>query len=149
MPKLSGDEARRIALAASGFDKPRPKRVNATTVARIIRQLGLLQLDFVNVLIPAHYLVLFSRLGAYDRKLFHAVAYRSREFTEQWAHEASLVPVETWPLLRHRMERHRPRPYPFSEYMRKNPEYVEWALQQVAERGPLTAVDLVRGKAVV
>jgi uncharacterized protein YcaQ len=137
-----------MALAASGFDKPRPHRVTATAVARTIRRLGLLQLDFVNVLIPAHYLVLFSRLGAYDRALFHQVAYGGREFTEHWAHEASLIPMETWPLLRHRMARHRPRPYPFSEYMQKNPEYVEWALQQVVERGPLVAADLARGKTV-
>ena len=30
--------------------------------------LGVLQLDFVNVLVPAHYLILWSRLGSYDRK---------------------------------------------------------------------------------
>ena len=39
--KLSREEARRIALAASGFDKPRPQRVTAATVARTIRRLGL------------------------------------------------------------------------------------------------------------
>ncbi len=114
-------------------------------IARTIRRLGLLQLDFVNILIPAHYLVLYSRLGTYDRKLFHPVAYGSREFTEQWAHERSLIPVETWPLLQRRREEHRPRPYHFAEYMRKNPEYVEWALQQVVERGPLIAADLAPG----
>lgn len=140
---LSRAEARRIALAASGFDKARPRRVTSRHVAGVIRRLGVLRLDFVNALIPAHYLVLFSRLGPYDRRLFDRVAYRSGNFTEQWAHEASLVPVETWPLLRHR-----PRPYAFTEYMRDNPEHVDWALEQVRARGPLTAADIVRGKAV-
>ncbi len=145
---LSRAEARRVALAAAGFDKPRPQRVTARDLTRVIQRLGLLQLDFVNVLVPAHYMVLYSRLGAYDRALFRRVAYHSGEFTEQWAREASLVPLSTWPLLRHRRERHRPRPYPFAEHMRQNPEYVEWALQQVRERGPLTAADIVQGKAV-
>jgi uncharacterized protein YcaQ len=150
MPResLSQDEARRVALAAAGLDRPRPQRVTANTIARVIRRLGLLQLDFVNALVPAHYLVLFSRLGAYDRHLFRRVAYESGQFTEQWAHEASLIPIETWPLLRHRMAEHRPRPYPFATYIHENPEHVAWALAQVRERGPLTAAGIVQGKAV-
>src|SRR3989442_525816 len=63
---LSQGEARRIALAAQGFDRPRPSGpVNARDLRRTIRQLGLLQIDYVNVLAPAHYQVLFSRLGPY------------------------------------------------------------------------------------
>src|SRR5512137_2270104 len=105
---LSLDEARRLALAAQGFDRPRPAgRPEARHVRRVSRRLGLLQLDFVTVVGPAHYQVLFSRLGPYNRGLLDDLAYRRREFTEQWAHEASLLPVDASPLLRHRMEVHR------------------------------------------
>lgn len=143
IPDLSAAEARRLALAAQGFDRPRPRRrVGARDLRRTIRQLGLLQIDFVNVLVPAHYLVPFSRLGSYDRSLLDAVVYRGREFTEQWAHEASIVPVETWPLLRYRMEVHRARPHGFDSFMEKNAAYVEQVLAQVRERGPLAADDL-------
>src|SRR5438105_14346189 len=111
---LSLGEARRMALAAQGFDRPRPARqANLHDLGRTIRQLGLLQIDFVNVLVPAHYQVPFSRLGPYERSRLDEVVYRRRAFTEQWAHEASIVPVETWPLLRHRMETRRVRPYGF------------------------------------
>jgi len=140
---LSSGEARRVALAAQGFDRPRPRRrVGAGDLRRVIRQLGLLQIDFVNVLAPAHYQVPFSRLGRYDRSLLDEVVYRGREFTEQWAHEASIVPVETWPLLRHRMERHRVRPYGFERFLASNAAYADQALAQVREHGPLTAGDL-------
>ncbi len=60
---LSLNEARRIALAAQGLDRPRPRRVDARHLGRTIRQLGLLQIDYVNVLAPAHYQVLFSSLS--------------------------------------------------------------------------------------
>ena len=140
---LARDEARRIALAAQGFDRPRPRgRVGAPALRRTIRQLGLLQMDFVNVLVPAHYVVPFSRLGPYDRALLDEVVYRGREFTEQWAHEASILPVETWPLLRHRMEAHRARPRGFDSFMEKNAGYVEQVLADVRARGPLSADDL-------
>jgi uncharacterized protein YcaQ len=57
---LSLSAARRVALAAQGFDRPRPKRpAGPRDLARVIRQLGLLQIDFVNVLAPAHYQVPF------------------------------------------------------------------------------------------
>ncbi len=142
MDPLSISEARRIALAAQGLDRRRPARVTAAHVARTIRRLGLVQLDFVNVLVPAHYLILFSRLGPYDRKLLNEVVYRRREFIEQWAHEASIVPVEHWPLLRHRREVHRARPWGFDDFLRSRPGYLESILKHVQERGPLTAADL-------
>ena len=47
--RLSLGQARRIALAAQGFDRPRPERATARDLRRVIRQLGLLQFDSVNV----------------------------------------------------------------------------------------------------
>ncbi|MCC6389833.1 MAG: YcaQ family DNA glycosylase, partial [Bryobacterales bacterium] len=110
--------------------------------AGVIHRLGLLQLDFVNVLLPAHYLVLYSRLGMYDKGLFHDLVYRRREFTEQWAHEASIVPMSSWPLLGHRRETHRVRPYGFEQFLHSYPHYVARVLDQVRLRGPLTAEDI-------
>jgi uncharacterized protein YcaQ len=140
---LSSAEARRVALAAQGFDRPRPSgRVRIGDLRRTIRQLGLLQIDYVNVLVPAHYQVLFSRLGPYEKSRLDDLVYRRREFTEQWAHEASILPVETWPLLRHRREEHRVRPYGFESFLKQNPVYVDSVLNEVRVRGPLTAGDL-------
>src|SRR5579864_434975 len=140
---LSLSEARRIALAAQGFDRPRPSgAVETRHLIRAIRQLGLVQLDYVNVLVPAHYVVLFARLGPYERTRLDNLFYRKREFTEQFAHEASIVPVESWPLLRHRRETHRVRPYGFDVFMEANADYVARVLDEVRARGPLSADDL-------
>jgi uncharacterized protein YcaQ len=135
-------EARRIALAAQGFARPRPKRAGARQVGEAIRTMGLLQLDYVNVLVPAPYLVLFSRLGPYPRPLLDRVAYAEPGFTEQWAHEACLMPVETWPLLRHRMASHRVRPWGIESFLEKNPAYVARVLEELRGRGALTADEL-------
>ena len=90
--RVTAAEARRIALAAQGFDRARP--VNPTDIRhfrRAMAAIAVLQLDFVNVLIPAHFLMIWSRLGPYDRKRFEKFLYDSGEHTEQWAHEASIV----------------------------------------------------------
>ena len=131
-----------MALAAQGFDRPRPRRVTARDVSGVIRRLGLLQIDYVNVVEPAHYVVPFSRLGPYAKGLLDEVVYRRREFTEQWAHEASIVPVETWPLLHYRRESHRVRPYGSDALFEQQRGYVNWIIEQVRERGPLCADEL-------
>jgi len=139
---LSIGEARRLALAAQGFAARRPGRVTARRIAALIRRLGLIQLDFVNVLVPSHYLVAYSRLGPYDRRLLDNLAYSSRRFTEQWAHEASIIPVETWPLLRHRRDAHIARPWGFDRIMAEHHEYVDTVIGALSARGPLGAADL-------
>ncbi|MFQ5549372.1 MAG: winged helix-turn-helix domain-containing protein [Woeseia sp.] len=141
--RLSRAEARRTALAAQGFHRPRPNGpADIRHIRSVINRIGLLQLDYVNVLIPAHYLVLFARLGAYRPEKLNELVYRRREFIEQWAHEASIVPMSAWPLLRHRRDEYRP--YPNSPIMkiRGKREYLKSALKIVEREGPVTAGDL-------
>jgi hypothetical protein len=101
---LSLAQARRIALAAQGFGAPRPDgTITRRQVGKVIERLHLLQIDSVSVLARAHYLPLFSRLGAYDRAHLDAAAWgKPRSLFEAWAHEASLLPLETEPLFRWR-----------------------------------------------
>jgi len=140
---VSADEARRIAFAAQGFDRERPSsRPDSRHFRRVLEHMGLLQLDFVNVLLPAQYLMLWSRLGAYDRARFDQFAYTDGNCTEQWAHEASIVPVAAWPLLAYRRECFKPWKNSPITKMRNREAYLDEVLQQVRRDGAVTANDL-------
>ena len=104
--RISLPAARRIALAAQGFGSKRPPQPGKAHIRGVLNRVHLYQIDSVNVLIRAHYLPSFSRLGSYDRTDFDRVAWgtkRERRFFEYWAHEASLLPFDLHPLLRWRM----------------------------------------------
>ncbi|HEY6633037.1 MAG TPA: winged helix-turn-helix domain-containing protein [Rhizobiaceae bacterium] len=108
--KLSLHMARRIALAAQGFAEPRPTGpIDRRHLNRVLARLGLLQIDSVSAVVRAHYMPLFSRLGPYPMSLVDDAAsgWKRRRLFEYWAHEASLLPVEAWPLMTWRMERAR------------------------------------------
>jgi uncharacterized protein len=107
-----------------------------------MRVLGLLQLDFVNVLLPAQYLVAWSRLGSYDRECFDRYLYRSGLYTEQWAHEASIVPVAAWPRLAHRRATWRPWRHSPLASLPDADRYLADVLQQVQREGALSADEL-------
>jgi len=165
--KLIGDglsvaAARRIALGAQGFAGGRPVgRLDVRRMRTAIRDTGVLQVDAVNVLTRAHYLPLFSRLGAYSRDRLDGLSWGpKRELFEYfWAHKAALLPLELFPLLRQQMravERQDWSADPAPEVrvpwavvvgMRRlqaeRPGFVERVLTTITEQGPLPAGEIV------
>ncbi len=152
---LSSKEARRLALAAQGFGRPRPTgRVDARHLRRAIDDVGLLQLDSVNVFCRSHYMPVFSRLGPYPRQALDRLAWHEnpggksrraghRDLIEYWGHEASLLPVELAPLLRWRMARADSLAWKgVARVAAEQPELLEFVLEMVRERGPIRASDL-------
>ena len=138
METISAASARRIVLAAQGFAEPRPTSTPTRRhLTKVLSRVRLLQLDSVNVAVRAHYMPLFSRLGAYPAALLDEAAWsnsarRPRMLVEYWAHVASLIPVEDWPLLRGRMRRH-------EVAERGDPALLADVLTVVKQEGPIGA----------
>ncbi|MDB6145229.1 MAG: hypothetical protein JWP80_4273 [Pseudomonas sp.] len=105
--ELSLKQARRLVLAAQGFNGRQPlAAIKAAHVTQLIERLGVLQIDSVNALVRSHYLPLYSRLGNYGQPLLDQAAWsqgRQRKLFEYWGHEASLLPLSLYPLMRWRM----------------------------------------------
>jgi hypothetical protein len=147
---LSATEARRIALAAQGFAEPRPRtRPDLARMHRAIDRIHVLQIDSVNVLVRSHYLPLFARLGPYDVATLDRAAYEGeRSLFEYWGHEASLLPVTRYPLLRWRMDRAGRGDEMYgglARWGRRHRAFLDEVVAEVRERGPLSASELTNG----
>ena len=147
METLSLSTARRIALAAQGFASARPAGPFTWAHARrALERTRLLQIDSVNVLARAHYMPLFSRLGAYPRTLLDTAAWgRPRRLFEFWGHECSLLPLEMQPLFRWRMAEAARGVGTYGGlkvYADERRAEAERILRAVATQGPVSAGDL-------
>ncbi|MGI8926720.1 MAG: winged helix-turn-helix domain-containing protein [Tepidiformaceae bacterium] len=146
MDSLTLAEARRLALAAQGLALPRPAVVTEAELERVVQHVDLVQLDSVNVLVRSHYLPFFSRLGPYDRGLLDSLVYERRALFEHWGHMASLIPIERYGMMRHRMEELRSRPHWHLELINEEfPGYFETVLEEVRSRGPISVSGLEDG----
>jgi len=150
---LTIDEARGLALAAQGLLEPLPSVVSddvdatpgvtAADVEAMIERLGVVQIDTISVVQRSQYLVLWSRLGAYDPALLDQLLYPQRGVFEYWSHAASIIPMRDYPYYRREMLHWRDRIWAeLREWTERNPDVMRQTLDAIRERGPLASADL-------
>ena len=144
MPEsLSAAAARRIALAAQGFGVARPATVGTRQLNLLVQRLGILQIDSVNVFERSHYLPLFARLGAYDKTLLDRLTLKpGAPYLEYWAHVATFVPREDWPLWKWRMAAMREKYTRPGKWVPEHPQMIEFVLKELRTHGPMAAGEI-------
>lgn len=137
---ISLDQARAIAIAAQGLDR-RPNTVDQTTLQQTIQRMQIVQIDTINVVARAPYFVLWSRLGDYDPAWFDQLQYPAGQLFEYWAHAASFLPIELFPLLRPAMLRYIHDWHRSRRWLEENKAVADGVLAMIRERGPLRSAD--------
>lgn len=130
---------RRVWFDRQGLTRPRRHGLTRRRFVTHLSRTGALQLDSVNVVDRAHYLTLWSRFGAYDRRRVDGWAYRDRVCYEYWGHEASLLPAAHLPISRRAMRRFDP-----GDWWRANaPSRATFRRikRRIREEGPLESAD--------
>jgi uncharacterized protein len=125
---------RRHVVASQGF-ATRYRRTTDDAVAECVRRLSCVQLDSIAAVERSHLLVLGARAGAVEPAAVSRLLASGRLF-EYWAHEACLLPVEDWPLLRHRMHERRTHHW-WGPVIESEPALAARILGEIRERGPL------------
>jgi uncharacterized protein YcaQ len=91
--------ARRLAITGQQLAGP-GHALDRGGIMDVARSIGCLQLDPISVVARSHQLVLWSRLGPYDLADLDALLWEERRLFEFWAHRASIVLTEHYPIHR-------------------------------------------------
>jgi uncharacterized protein YcaQ len=141
---ISRTVARRMAIVAQGLAGPRP-RADTEGIMDVIGQLGCLQLDPINIVARSHLLVLWSRLGSYDQGLLDLLLWQERRLFEYWAHAASIVLTQDYPIHQMRMRFYGKGSDAWSQqvsaWMQQNETLRISILSALHQRGPLRSRD--------
>jgi uncharacterized protein len=137
-PTVSETAVRRLAVAAQGY-AGRYRRATESTVEAAIRRLSCVQLDSISTVERSHRIALTGRVGNYPREAISQLLGEGRIF-EYWAHEACLLPIESWPLCRRAMESGGRDWYSnVNDVKSAHPELAEEILERIREDGPLAS----------
>jgi uncharacterized protein YcaQ len=100
----------------------------------------MLQIDSVNVFERAHYMPLFSRLGAFDKnELDGLTGGKNPTLIEYWAHQASFIKTEDFPLFGWRMQWYKDRAARPESFENEHKKLISWIKAELAAKGPMTA----------
>lgn len=106
--------------------------------------MNVLQIDTISVVARSPYLVLFSRLGHYDPAWLDELLADGALF-EYWAHEASLLPIEDYALMRPRMLEPEALGWKYrGDWVRENRDVLERVLQRMRDDGAVRSTDFER-----
>jgi uncharacterized protein YcaQ len=134
--EVSGEEARRIAVRAQLLDG------SAAGVLGTVRRLGFLQIDPISTVAPPQYLVLWSRLGLYDRTELDRLLWDERRLVEI---DAFVYPIEDLPLLMARARRRREDnalERRIAAFLADNAAIRRYVLRELERRGPLLSREI-------
>lgn len=141
LPQLSLSAARNLHLAAQGLLKKPRRRAQPSDILSTVQRMSLLQIDTINIVARSPYLVLFSRLGAYQPQWLDN-ALSQGELMEYWAHEACFLPRSDFSLVRHRMLSPDKMGWKYrQEWMREHAAEIEQLIAHIQENGPVRSAD--------
>ncbi|WP_103511504.1 winged helix-turn-helix domain-containing protein [Streptomyces sp. SM13] len=96
--ELRPEHVRRLAVSCQHLEGPCPPPGDNSRMWEVLRTLRCLQIDPIDVVARSHLLVLRSRLGIYDQQELDDLLWKERRLFEYWAHAASIVLAEDFPL---------------------------------------------------
>ena len=142
--RLDRTAARHLLVAVQGLDRRPRRRARKADVLAAVRRMAALQIDTIHVVARSPYLVLWSRLGPYEPRWLDELLAEGALF-EYWAHEACFLPIESYPLFRHRMLDPSGMGWKYREaWVEEHRDELERVLAYIREHGAVRSADFQR-----
>jgi len=139
---ISAQTARRLAVAKQHLDAARYEPT-IDGIFQTVRDIGCLQLDPLQTVARSHTLVVFSRVGPYDIADLDQLIYHDKKLFEYWAHAASHVLTEDYPIHSLRMREYAKTDDAWhariAEWIDANKKLRDMILREIKRDGPLSS----------
>src|SRR5215216_417963 len=134
-----------MLLAAQDLGSPPRRPATRDDVLDTIRRIGVLQIDSISVVARSPYLVLWSRIGAYDPVWLDELLAEGELF-EYWSHAACFIPIDDYGLYRRLMLGKTDKT---RAWMEAHPDALERVMGRIRQDGPVRSAEFARtdGKA--
>jgi uncharacterized protein len=138
--EISRQTARRLAVTRQQLAGTRHP-ATPEGILQVVREIGCLQLDPISAVARSHQTVMFSRVGNYDVTAIDDLIFKDRSLFEFWAHAASIVLTEDYPIHNHQMRQWGGGTGTWSgriqEFMRENAALKDKMLAEIKNKGPM------------
>ena len=98
--------ARRLSVTKQHLAGKLPTGPASEAIVSVIRDLGYVQWDPINIVAPSHVIALWSRVGNFRLSDLDRLLWKEKKLFEHWAHAASIVLTEDYPLYYSLMRRY-------------------------------------------
>jgi len=149
LPVLPNAAARRLFLAGAGLGTPPTGPAKGAALARLIDDLGFVQVDSIQTVARAHHMILHARRQSYRPEALAPLLERQRALWEHWTHDAAVLPVAHYPHWRHRFARDADRlHHNWRKWFREGYEaQFDTILRRIEAAGPVRASEVGEGEA--
>lgn len=134
--KIDNPTARALWLSSHGLAQPPTGELDPLD---LIKQLGFVQLDTIQVVSRAHHHILWSRNQNYREHMLDPLLRTKRQVFEHFTHDASVLPMEFLPMWQRQFQRKRhqvSRSNWFGNHL--DPDLITQVKRRIAHEGPLS-----------
>ncbi|MFX1300149.1 MAG: DNA glycosylase AlkZ-like family protein, partial [Promethearchaeota archaeon] len=135
MRRISITDARRLVISSQHLADPKIA-ADKEGILQIIRDLGCVQIDPINIVAPSHQIVLWSRLGQYNIADLNQLMWEEHQLFEDWGHCTSIVPTTDYPIFKTLKREWKP-PQKFQQWLTNNQKLHRYILSKIRKHGPI------------
>ena len=137
--KIDNRTARALWLKSHGLAQA---PTGAFDTLQLIKQLGFVQLDTIQVVSRAHHHILWSRNQHYRENMLHPLLCHKRQVFEHFTHDASVLPMEFLPMWQRQFQRKKDQ-VSRSNWFGKHlaPDLITEVIRRIRNEGPLSTQD--------
>lgn len=147
-PRIPARHAARLLLAAQGLLDDPARKATRAAVKGLVEQLGFVQMDSIAAVARAQDLILWSRLHGYAPSQLKRLLEKDRFLFEHWTHDASVIPIASYPHWKPRFRRDRVRLKESKWWQSllgdRASEVAAHVLERITAEGPLRSADFER-----